>query len=156
MSFCQPRFLLNSVCFQQLSWVVYSSLLQTRPSLRCPAFAAARLSSTSSKPVSLKDRLAEIIPKEIENVCINSHLRTGLHNSFDVGEGHSCSTRQKIFWSRSGGPTVWVSNTQLPAIFGFKFNVEVCAVFPLLFGMAPFSMLVRVVSRRSTLCSSLL
>ena len=47
---------------------------QTRPTLLRSAFPAARLSSTASKPVTLKERLAELIPKEIENVCLFDFL----------------------------------------------------------------------------------
>ncbi len=56
-----------------------SFYLQARPSLRRSAFASVRFSSTSSKPVSLKERLSEIIPKEIENVCSSFFLSS---NSF--------------------------------------------------------------------------
>jgi hypothetical protein len=73
-----------------LSLVVYSSLLQTRPSLRGSAFAAARLSSTLSRPIALKDRLGEIIPKEIENVFIYLSSLSGFLNPIAVGKSHSC------------------------------------------------------------------
>ena len=41
--------------------------LPSRSLLKSPLFRAARF-STSSKPVTLKERLAQLIPHQIENV----------------------------------------------------------------------------------------
>ncbi len=65
-----PRPLCSQIRMYSVACIalLLTAALQTRPTLLRSAFPAARLSSTASKPVTLKERLAELIPKEIENV----------------------------------------------------------------------------------------
>lgn len=77
------------------------------PQSRRSAFArSARYASTSAKAPTLKERLAELIPAEIENVCAPffvSPRSPTAHPSISlaIGESHPCCTRQKVLRSRS-------------------------------------------------------
>lgn len=88
---------------------LYSHHPQSRPAA---VRTQIRLSSTSSKTLSLKERLAELIPQEIENVrCYLLLPHIPAHLSLSTGQGHPCCPRQKGLRSCCRRPALWVCST---------------------------------------------
>lgn len=85
------RALLNNV--RLLPFITISlSLTHTYPSQSRPSAlraAAVRFSSTA-RPVTLKERLAELIPAEIENVSLSLPSRLVSFLTPILGQGNSC------------------------------------------------------------------
>ena len=91
----------------------HTSSLQSRRS----AFARlARFASTSAKAPTLKERLAELIPAEIENVrpFLCAVPRPGL-NVLAIGESGARRAWQEVVRPRPRRPALWVRLSRVPA-----------------------------------------
>jgi hypothetical protein len=71
------------------------------------ALLSSRFASTSSKQQTLKERLAALIPQEIENVCFNLP-RFSPANPL-LGQGNQSRARSKVLRTRGCRSLIWVS-----------------------------------------------
>ena len=125
--------------------------IQARSPLARAALASRRFAST--KPQTLKERLVELIPKEIENVCqpifkTTANKHPCLTALFSPGKSYQGRTWQKALWAGYRRPSLRVrhrhsrsSSSDVDCSYSVC-GVVVCAVSQPCYGMALSSTLV--------------
>lgn len=94
---------------------------QSRFSFARAGVASARFSSTAPKQSTLKERLAELIPAELENVCF---LWWCLRRSkLAVGQANTCSAWQKGIRSCPRRSTLWACLSAILHLQSFNLSL---------------------------------